>query len=73
MPGETQKLPSEAVSNDVSMEDVSNQVSISDDYFNAPSTSNSRIKFFVYNENKDSSHSFFLADNETVGKCHTML
>ncbi|XKL63719.1 hypothetical protein PGB90_006083 [Kerria lacca] len=73
--GESQKLPSET-SNDVSMSDISdqsNKVSIGDDYFSIPSTSNSRIQFTIFNENKDLCHTFFLSENDTVGHVKTAI
>lgn len=78
-PDETQKLPSEVITQDVPMEDVSNRPSVSnvvcanDSFFSAPSTSNSRIKFNIYNEDLDCSHSIVLSDNETVGEYHSQL
>lgn len=52
--------------------DQSNKVSIGDDYFSIPSTSNSRIQFTIFNENKDLCHTFFLSENDTVGKINEM-
>lgn len=73
VPGETQKLPSEVESNDVHMKDATNQpsfsnnITVSDDYFSPASTSNSRITFNIYNHNLDTTESFRLSENDTIG------
>ncbi|KAK7591071.1 hypothetical protein V9T40_002684 [Parthenolecanium corni] len=66
-PSETQKLPSEVESKVVPMEEDNSHVTISDDFYSAPSTSNSRIVFNIYNEHDDCSLSITLSDNDTVG------
>ncbi|XP_065225467.1 FAS-associated factor 1 isoform X2 [Planococcus citri] len=79
IPGETQKLPSEVESNDVHMNDVSNQpsfsnnVTVSDDYFSPASTSSSRITFNIYNHNLDTTESFRLSENDTVDHLKTAI
>lgn len=50
------------------MEEDNSHVTISDDFYSAPSTSNSRIVFNIYNEHDDCSLSITLSDNDTVGK-----
>lgn len=67
-PSESQKLPSEIESKDVPMEEDTSHITISDDFYSAPSTSNSRIVFNIYNEQEDCSLSITLSDNDTVGR-----
>lgn len=45
-----------------------NIMSISDDYYSAPSTSKSSITFNIYNINLDCSYTVTLSENDTVGE-----